>query len=80
MLFFLDFEKAFDFSRMESKVLEIMNFGPMFKEWIHTFYSNLSCSVISNSYASDFFLLQRCIRQGCPLSGFLFALAIEVLA
>jgi len=56
-----------------------MNFGTMFQNWIHTFYSNITSCVINNGFASDFFLLQRGVRQGCTLSGLLFVLAIEVL-
>jgi len=51
----------------------------MFQNWIHTFYSNITSCVINNGFASDFFLLQKGVRQGCPLSGLLFVLAIEVL-
>ena len=38
---FIDFEKAFDLLEWNFlfKVLEVMNFGPMFRKWIHTFYS-----------------------------------------
>ena len=36
--------------------------------------------IMNNGYASDFFQLYRGVRQGCPLSGLLFVLAIEVVA
>ena len=82
MLLFIDFEKAFDSLEWNVlfKVLEVMNFGPMFRKWIHTFYSNITSCVMNNGHASDFFQLYRGVRQGCPLSGLLFVLAIEVLA
>ena len=31
-------------------------------------------------YASEFFALERGVRQGCPLSGLLFLIGIKVLA
>ena len=44
MILFLDFEKAFDSLEWDYlfKVLDIMNFGPSFLNWIHTFYKNIS--------------------------------------
>ena len=82
MILFLDFEKAFDSLEWGYlfKVLDIMNFGPSFLNWIHTFYSNISSGVVNNGYSSEFFSLQRGVRQGCPLSGLLFVLAVEPLA
>ena len=82
MILFLDFEKAFDSLEWEYlfKVLNIMNFGPSFLNWIRTFYSNISSCVINNGHSSEFFSLQRGVRQGCPLSGLLFVLAVEPLA
>lgn len=77
-LLFIDFEKAFDSLEWSFlfKSLEVMNFGPMFQWWIRTFYSNISSCVINNGYTTSFFSLQRGVRQGCPLSGLLFVLAI----
>lgn len=61
-------------------VLDKMNFGPMLKKWFCTFYKNISSCVINNGYTTGFFRLHRGVRQGCPLSGLLFALALEPLA
>ena len=62
------------------KVLDKLNFGPDFKNWIQTFYCNTTSCVTNNGYASDFFKLERGVRQGCLLSGTLFVLGIEILA
>ena len=82
MILFLDFEKAFDSLEWDYlfKVLDTMNFGPSFLNWIRTFYSNISSCVTNNGHSSEFFSLQRGVRQGCPLSGLLFVLALEPLA
>ena len=79
---FLDFEKAFDSIEWNFlfKVFDKLNFGPDFKNWIQTFYCNTTSCVTNNGYASDFFNLERGVRQSCPLSGTLFVLGIEILA
>ena len=79
---FLDFEKAFDSIEWDFlfKVLDKFNFGPDFKTWVQTFYRNITSCVTNNGYASEFFNLERGVRQGCPLSGMLFVLGIEFLA
>ena len=79
---FLDFEKAFDSVEWNyiQKCLEATNFGPHLRQWVHVFYHNISSCVVNNGYASESFLLERGVRQGCPLSGMLFVIAIEVLA
>ena len=82
MILFLDFEKAFDSLEWDFlfKVLNTMNFGPSFLNWIKTFYANISGCVVNNGYSSEFFSLQRGVRQCCPLSGLLFVLSVEPLA
>ena len=81
MLLFIETESIW-FLRTECffffKVLEVRNFDPMFRKWIHTF-SNITRCVMNNGHASDFFHLYSGFRQGCPLSCLLFVLAIEVL-
>ena len=61
-------------------MLEVLNFGPQIVRWTKTFYNDCSSCVMNNGYTSEFFKLQRGVRQGCPLSGALFVLCAEILA
>ena len=40
----------------------------------------MSSCIVNNGHGSTFFPLQRGVRQGCPLSGILFVLGIELFA
>ena len=82
MAIFIDFKKAFDSVNWDflAKVLETFNFGPHIRKWINVLYTDITSCVINNGYASDFFSLQRRVRQGCPLSGIIFVLCAEILA
>ena len=82
MIFFSDFEKAFDSIDHDFliKCLRHFNFGDSFINWIKLFYSNAKSCVSNNGHHSDFFPIQRGVRQGCPLSPYLFIIGIELLA
>ena len=79
---FIDFKKAFDTVDWNFlfRTLQAFNFGPCIQKWIRTFYTDCSSCFINNGFASEFFKLERGVRQGCPLSGCLFVLCVETLA
>ena len=78
----LDFQKAFDSVEWDFilECLESFNFGPEFVGWVKTFYKNIQSCIINNGTTSDFFILERAVTQGDPLSPYLFVLAAEALA
>ena len=74
LLLALDAEKVYD--RVEWSflfaILEKLNMGQNFLAWIKSIYNNPKAAVITNGTSSDFFVLRRGTRQGCPLSSSLF--------
>ena len=82
IMIFIDSQKAFDSREWDFifGCLEAFNFGPDFSRWVKTFYKNIQSCVINNGNVSDYFSLGRGVRQGHPLSPYLFGLAAEALA
>ena len=81
LLLLIDFEKAFDTVEWSfiDNCLKYFNFGISLRSWIKTFYSGISSSVCSNGHIPEFFKISRGVRQGDPLSPYLFLIVGEVL-
>ena len=78
----IDFEKAFDSLSWDFmlKCLKKFNFGDSFIPWVEILYNGIESCVINNGKASNFFKLERGVRQGCCLSALLFIIVAEILA
>ncbi|GJW06898.1 putative RNA-directed DNA polymerase, eukaryota, reverse transcriptase zinc-binding domain protein [Tanacetum coccineum] len=81
LIFEVDFEKAFDF--VSWKYLDFMRhnlgFGPTWRSWIKACLESSRTSIVVNRNPTFEFSVKRGLRQGDPLSPFLFIIVIEGL-
>ena len=78
MLLLLDFEKAFDTVEWSFllKTLDSFGFGKDLCNWVKTFYTDQTSSILNNGHCSELFDINRGVHQWDPLSPSLFILVM----
>lgn len=81
MIFKVDFEKAFDSVRWDylDGILSNFGFGAKWRGWIQGCLTSAMGSILVNGSPSSEFKFHKGLKQGDPLSPFLFSLVMESL-
>ncbi len=78
----IDFEKCFDRIEWSAvyKTMQLFNFGEKYINWVKLLYNDCLSCTSNNGHSSEWFTPSRGLRQGCPMSPYLYLLCGEIFA
>ena len=76
---FIDFENAFDSVHRDSLWLIMRSYGIPSKiiNTVKALYANFECAVVDGQDTTEWFKIKTGLKQGCNVSGLLFALVVD---